>query len=127
MSRTEDLTPLFDDYVDAWQRFDEEKLASLFTDDARFTDPYPTEPYIGPAGARTLFARITGAISKLEFQREEPILVADRGLFPFVLLATFRADGVTKRIRAIDLVVTRDGKISELTGYGDFAGATIVA
>jgi hypothetical protein len=119
------LQPLFDAYVDAWQRFDEPALVACFSDEATFIDPYPSTPNIGKAGVSNVFARIEATVAALRFEVGRSILCGDRGIFPFELLATLRADGITQRIRATDVVIVKDGLIHELVGYGDFAGATV--
>jgi nuclear transport factor 2 (NTF2) superfamily protein len=62
----------------AWETRDPDAAAALFTDDARYREEPYAEPFVGRAGVRDYWARVTATQEDVEFRSGTPLTVGDR-------------------------------------------------
>ena len=71
-------TEWLDGYRIAWETRDPDAAAALFTEDASYREEPYAEPFVGRAGVRDYWARVTATQEDIEFRAGTPLTVGDR-------------------------------------------------
>jgi len=110
-----DLEKLNADWLAAWTAHDAERVASFYTEDARYFDPQVPD---GLVGRDALRKRLAGLFEHAPPMRYEPDAVWEiEGGFCGRWYCTIDAGAVKQLLRGFDLVLLRDGKIAHNEVY----------
>lgn len=105
-----DLVKLNADWLAAWTAQDAERVASFYTEDARYFDQQVPDGLVGRAA---LQSRLAGLFELTPPMRYEPDVVWPiEGGFCGRWICTIEAGEVTQLLRGFDLVLLENGKIS---------------
>ena len=108
-----------DRYRVAWETRDPEAAAALFTDDARYREEPYAEPFVGRAGVREYWARVTAAQEDVVFRSGTPLTVGDHAAVEWWV--TFRSGGADVTLAGeFWLAFDADGLCRDLREYWHF-------
>jgi hypothetical protein len=108
-----------DGYRVAWETRDPDAAAALFTEDARYREEPYAEPFVGRAGVRDYWARVTATQEDVEFRYGTPLTVGNRAAVEWWV--TLRNGGVEVTLAGEFWLVFDDhGRCRELREYWHF-------
>ena len=107
-------------YRVAWVERDADAVAELFTEDARYVEQPYQEPFIGRAGVRDYWSRVTATQADVELQYGTPVVSGRRAAVEWWVMMTNGGIDVTLAGEFL-LVFDEHGLCSELREYWHFA------
>lgn len=112
-------TEWLDGYRLAWESRDADAAAALFTEDASYREEPYAEPFLGRAGVRDYWTRVTATQEDIEFRYGTPLTVGNRAAVEWWV--TLRNGGVDVTLAGeFWLAFDDEGLCRELREYWHF-------
>ena len=117
-SSSDDTIDAVDRFNDAFNRHDVDAVMAAMTDDCVFenTSPPNGQRYEGQDEVRAAWVEFFAASPTAHFDAEDVIVTGDRCVVQW-LYSWDNDDGTTARIRGVDVIRVRDGKVAENFAY----------
>ena len=112
-----------DRYRAAWEARDPDAAAALFTEDALYREQPYEEPFVGPAGVRDYWARVTATQDRVEVRYGDPVVQGDRAAVEWWVTLENGGQPITLAGEFM-LGFAEDGRCRELREYWHFAEGT---